>query len=856
MNYTINDTITSEEPLIQFWDNTFVLYDNFDFCHFSFVYLKNDILFNISKTIYAVNDITKFIPENFNQCQINYCSLNDFVKSNIELNQCFKDFILNPIKFDKIINTEIYYSLYSFKKNETNKINLSSSNIIELNESESNDNYILQVLRKDEIDEEPFVIFQKEIILSDFIYENNSINYVYENNTEKVTINYYSLCEVKEKISLGDSNFECYYNYIKDKKECSFTLGVNSETKFDFKYDIYTIDSITLDKINYTVNVGSQNGKAKFNINISYPHSSMDIKNITIIDSINESNKIILNEEEIIFENNNNAYIEIPVYRLAKKIRLFSIGLSNGKVENVTDIYEYEFNTTRAISPEYIYSYNKLDSHILYIDSDLEKDYLSHKDSMMTSPISKNSSCPPIEFGLDYYVNFYDDVILHTIRYELETQCQTIINKNNIKFKIYSESEYPNIEDVEVKLYNKETDEFIIDINYDNKSIENDLNVYSFIINTESLEIDDYYVMFGSQNFSEYLLSIKKTKDSSNILGDIYTNQTNQHFILEFNETFNESNYINNIYISNETNQFKAICDLMLDNNNSILCKIENSIPTKGNYNLKYMDICGDLININRNLEVKEKLNPIPIENNYKYDINSNNNLIINFASDLNDSNNSNIIESIQLIKTYSIFSNETNVNFSSLNKEANKTTLNITIPSNIELGNYIIKFTYINNDVIIIPKVIIYDKEFKIKDNIFFISTDIVNLNETYISFEGKYHHNQIKKIYLIEDNSDFKGNKEDITSISFFDDNTNSLRFNSTKQINNKGQYHIEMEGDIQTFLYYFHYIGYVTNETLKINGLSINLAKKNNIIQITNNYSIYLLNLIKSITSNNII
>ena len=151
--------------------------------------------------------------------------MDDFKKSNSEIDQCFKDFVLNPIykviDTSSIINTNLYYSLYSFNKNINIDLNLSSSNIIKLNESESNDNYILQLLRKDNNDDEPFVIFQKEIILSDFNYEEDSINYTYENNTEKVTVNYSSLCENIEKISLGDSNFD-YCEIYDDKKKCSF----------------------------------------------------------------------------------------------------------------------------------------------------------------------------------------------------------------------------------------------------------------------------------------------------------------------------------------------------------------------------------------------------------------------------------------------------------------------------------------------------------------------------------------------------------------------------------------------------------------------------------------------------------
>ncbi len=746
MNYTINDISNEDNPLIKFWTNTFVLITSIDDGNIKFQYYNNEKFNNIDKIIYVVNDITKFIPENLNKCQINYCSLSESIKYIIEKNKCFKDFKLNPINYeiDKTY-TQLYYALYSLKNNESKVINLSSSYIAEIDESESDNNYILQVLRKDKIDDEPVIIFQKDIILSNFNYEKNSINYIFDDNIEKVNINFTSLCYIKEKLSLGDSILydDCYNK--DDKKECSFILGVNSEIKYDFKYDIYNLDSITIDKeFNYSVNVSSNKGKAKFEINISPPYSSINIKNISIIDSSNQDKIIVLLEENITFETN-NCYIEIPVYKLAKKIRLNSIGLSNGKIYNVSDIYEYEFNTTRNIQPNYIYSFKGLDTSYVEIDSDFEYDYLSHKDSMITSPIIKNSTIPEILFGLDYYVNFYDDVILHTIRYELENQCQSDINKNNIKFKIFSENEYPDIQNVDIKLYNSETNkEFIETIKYANSTIEDGLNVSIFIINTESLDIGNYYVMFVNNNFSNYSLSIKKAKRINNLLGDIFTNKDNQYFILKFDDNFNENDLINIIYVSNDENKYEAKCDLMLDNQNSILCKIEAKISKRENYTLKYMDQCGQLINDNNiYLEVKENTNPIPIANNIKYDINSPTQLNIQFTSNLNIT----IISSIKLIKTDSFDSKEINIDIPQLNEEVN--TINITIPSDIELGNYIIKFTYLNNYIIIIPKVIIYDSQFKIKDTIPYIAIDTFYLNNVNILFERNYHHNQIRKVY-----------------------------------------------------------------------------------------------------------
>ena len=133
-------------------------------------------------------------------------------------------------------------------------------------------------------------------------------------NLEKIKINFKSLCYIKEKLSLGNSYlYSC--DDIDDKKECIFNLKSNSEIKYDFKYDNYYIDSITIKKeLKYSVNVNSINGKARFEIFINEPYSSIDVKYIKIIDSSNPEKFLSVND---IYFDINKCIIEIAVYDLA-----------------------------------------------------------------------------------------------------------------------------------------------------------------------------------------------------------------------------------------------------------------------------------------------------------------------------------------------------------------------------------------------------------------------------------------------------------------------------------------------------------------------------------------------------------
>ena len=91
----------------------------------------------------------------------------------------------------------------------------------------------------------------------------------------------------------------------------------------------------------------------------------------------------------------------------------------------------------------------------------------------------------------------------------------------------------------------------------------------------------------------------------------------------------------------------------------------------------------------------------------------------------------------------------------------------------------------------------------------------------------------------------------KTDITKNSNFEND--SLIFNSNENKNSLIQYHIEMVGDINTYIYYLHYIRNKLNNKLYNMG-EIDLTKNNIYLRIQNTFSIYFCDLINEIKSDN--
>ena len=86
------------------------------------------------------------------------------------------------------------------------------------------------------------------------------------------------------------------------------------------------------------------------------------------------------------------------------------------------------------------------------------------------------------------------------------------------------------------------------------------------------------------------------------------------------------------------------------------------------------------------------------------------------------------------------------------------------------------------------------------------------------------------IIKLEKFIDDLNFEAFKNDITSYSSFNNETNNLSFNSIIIINNLNQYHIEIEGDIQIYNYYFHFIGKEIYGKITINNnITLDLSKK---------------------------
>ena len=297
--------------------------------------------------------------------------------------------------------------------------------------------------------------------------------------------------------------------------------------------------------------------------------------------------------------------------------------------------------------------------------------------------------------------------------------------------------------------------------------------------------------------------------------------------------------------IFNDDTKINVVCDLLFVNIKVFGCIISEKITKAGLYKLGYIHQSGQLVTTNELLNVKEYKHSIPIKNDYKYDINNENkNLIIQLSNNLNVS----YINSITLIKTDSL--NEVNINIDNLSGEIS--SLNLIFPSYIELGNYLIKLKNKDEEYIITPQIIIYDSNFNIKDYYPYINIRAFDISNIHVSFDGKYHRNQINKVYLIKDVQNYNGNKIDITEYFQFNIDKNNLTFiPGYININETGQYHIEMKGYQTLFIYYFHLIGMANNLSIQN---SIDLTKNNNYLNISNSYSVYFCEIINEIKSDN--
>ena len=846
MSYSLNKSeVSTFNNLSQFWTNTFVLEIN-DEGIFNFSYYKGSNFsqeYHIDKDIYLVQE-SDFFNENLNNCQVNYCSISSSISQSTSPEFCFKNFILENPSFNGVSDDEIYYGLLSI--NNLTKIKFSNDNIPLMEESYSNKNYIIQVIRKDKLGED--VLFQKNFIFTDFIYEKNSL--IYDNNY--LQFNFSSHCQLNyDKFKLDDSErYDCSSSLENSNNyNCKYVIGAEAKSIYNLTYDNIYIDSVsTIKEFLYEVLLNVTNdGQAKYTIKIKN-EIYIGINVFTMIIGDNEGKK-----EDIIFDGDNIIYdsysasIEVPANKHIKEIYLKSFTLYNGLTIDIdeTNKLVYIFDKIHSINTNYLFSNKDLDNVSFSVESEINNIYLINGETKHSAGNKNSCFVNNIEYGLNYLVNYYDNVVLYTIKYGFEKKCQST-NEDKIIFNLYNEDNNLNFGNYQISLNNKINDEKIdTEINYKNVEEIKGLFVYKFEINSP-LKEGEYYIEFNGTKLNNDKIIIKNGK-SFNRTGEIYTNIQNQNFIIQFNDDLEDDEIINDMImiIFNDDTKINVVCDLLFDNIKVFGCIISEKITKAGLYKLGYIHQCGQLVTANELLNVKEYKHSIPIKNDYKYDINNENkNLIIQLSNNLNVS----YINSITLIKTDSL--NEVNINIDNLSGEIS--SLNLIFPSEIELGNYLIKLKNKDEEYIITPQIIIYDSNFNIKDHYPYINISAFDISNIHVSFDGKYHRNQINKVYLIKDIQNYNGSKIDITEYFHFNIDNNTLTFiPGYININETGQYHIEMKGYQTLFIYYFHLIGMANNLSIQN---SIDLTKNNNYLNISNSYSVYFCEIINEIKSDN--
>ncbi len=167
-------------------------------------------------------------------------------------------------------------------------------------------------------------------------------------------------------------------------------------------------------------------------------------------------------------------------------------------------------------------------------------------------------------------------------------------------------------------------------------------------------------------------------------------------------------------------------------------------------------------------------------------------------------------ISNIKLIKT----SNWNESNAWSLSKSG--TNVSFTIPTNNDLGNYMIQIVYNNGAKIISPLVSIYDSSFDIKNYNPEIRITNFNIQDYYIKFKGKYNENQIKKAYMVYDQ--YESNEQTVEVDFEYDKKNNGVKIKENLTIIDKEQLHFEFVEILQhrvfistfyqiTFIYIIH-------------------------------------------------
>ena len=762
-------------------------------------YLKNT-------TIHVVN-ISSFINENINECQINYCDFD-------ENENCFRDFIFEK-KLELPNEAEIIYSITSINSNQSIELNLIIENDklipdYTLNSNYSNDKYKLIIKRKDKIDQEPFILFNDR----NFIFTNLTL-LSFEFIGEYVIAKFNTLCIDESKLSVNNATFiECSPESLNSNNiECKFELEKKVEFIYYLSYGNIEIANVSTE-LGFTYEVSAEmaeNGKAKFSIKtLNHLFGPQNVVYFTICDNITNDRNITLYEYDINYDDK-YAYVEIPEYNLSRSIYFCEFGLHNGlnytlNVTDENDNMTITFEHVYSVNPDILFSYQDNNELKFKVNSSLNNVYLNTKvNDHYIEGCKPGKTCnpPSMEYGIDYMINSYHDIILHTYKFSFELQCinKQFKNIKNTNLNIYGEKILEKIKKSTFTLNNNLIKPIELKFNGTNK-----LN-----INLTNLN-GSYYLSIDKTNYKDYNLTVITNMNILNTFGNLYSlvDAHEQYLIVNFDSILKDNYDVNIMVLKNEQFNINLYCEHLFNNETGLICK-STDILNKGEYFIGYIDKCGNEIMSNKTININNSSNPLPNSDLIKHVKDKE---LKNITFNKNISND--IISKIELLKTKIGKRNE------DLSFSFNANLVNITI-NNIDAGNYIIVIHYNDGTKIIVPQVIVYDKKFKIINGKK-INTSPFNIKNTKIQFEGEFHSNLVQKVQLF---TPF-GYKE-INYILPKDGTKNGFITITEDEKIEFGEYRIELSGDVDTY-YYFIYCIFIEKGTQNIkNGLTLN---KNNI------------------------
>ncbi len=501
----------------------------------------------------------------------------------------------------------------------------------------------------------------------------------------------------------------------------------------------------------------------------------------------------------------------------------------NVEINNLVVTFEH----VSSVSPEIIFSYQDMDEIKFKVNSLLNNVYLNSKEKehfIGGCTPKKDCTYPLIDYGVDYMINPYHNVILHTYKFSFDSQC---INKdyNNIRstsLKIYGET-FP------LKLPQSN---FILS-DYSNNKLPLTYNQnQNNVLNIDLRNLNGkYYMIIDKQQFKDYNLIVIKNMDILDTFGDLYSLSYthDQYLIVNFNNILKDNYDVNIVVLKNNDVTINLYCEHLFNNDAGLICKT-NEILNIGEYNIGYIDKCGNEIMSNKKINIKVSSNPLPKADLIKHVKRIENKDII-FDKTITN----NIIDKIELLKTTK------GVHKENLLFKINTNSVTITI-NNISTGNYIIIIYYKDGTKIVIPQVVVYDESFKIINGKK-ITNKPFDIKNTKIYFEGEFHSNLVQKVQLFTPNG-----YKDINYILPQDGTKKGFITIIENEEIGFGEYRIELSGDVDTY-YYFIYCIFIEKGSQNIdNGITLN---RNNIffdytIKGSNDMS-YFREIVKTVKSN---